>query len=425
MMPAMQQAATIDSASAPASSYRWVVIITWMSAHMWGIILIESLGIFLPSMREDMGLSPIQEGWLGSAPKFGIFLMAIPSGWLLSRFRPKPLTTITLLAGTLMVLFQASAPFIGLLLLGRFIYGLTVVGREPARALLIKQWMKPKEIVLANASIQILFGLGAGLFILIPIILELLDNSWRATFYLFAIVCFALTLVWQVIGRERVTQEYLDELDSQEGSSPIGSILKYKELWLVGFGVVGIELSFSAFSTFWPSYMLDTYDISLTSSATLFAISSAVSAPCALGLGVLVGRVGKRKLILWVSGLAISGTSLGMLYTGNYSLLILIAIGQGLSFTFFPIILSIPFELAGIRPRETAVALSFLRTTMTAGGVIGPILAGSIQNATDDRRLALTVTSLTALSLTACALMLPRRWNQVALGQRIAEKAAG
>ncbi len=419
----MRQTATMDSAT-PASAYRWVVIITWMGAHMWGIILIETLGIFLPSMREDMGLSPIQEGWLGSAPKVGILLIAIPSGWLFSRFRPKPLTTVTLLAGTLIMLFQAAAPFFGLLLLARLIYGLTVVSREPARALLIKQWMKPKEIMLANASLHILFGIGAGLFILMPLILGLLDDSWRATFYLLAVICFVLTLLWVAIGRERVTEEYTSELDSQQGSSPISSILKYKELWLVGLGVVGIEMRFSAFSTFWPSYMLDTYDISLTASAALFALSTAASAPCAVALGFLVARIGQRKLILAVSGLAVAGTALGLVYTGNFSLLILMSIGQGLSFAFFPIVLSVPFELSGIKPRETAVALAFLRTTMTAGGVIGPVLSGSIQSATDDLRLALTVTCLSALSLTVCALMLPGRWNRVGLGHRAIGKPA-
>ncbi|MFQ5872963.1 MAG: MFS transporter [Dehalococcoidia bacterium] len=419
----MRDAAVKEPSPDEASSYRWVVVITWMATHMWGFISIESLGIFLPSMRAELGLSPIQEGWLGASTRIGMLFLAIPSGWLLSRFRPKPLTSVTLVAGALFVLFQAWAPIFALLLLGRFLYGLTVVAREPARTLLIKQWMRPREIVLANATIELLFGIGAGLYIVIPIVLELLDNSWRNTFYLFGTVSLTLTILWHLLGKERITPAYVSEMRSQE-RSPIGSILRYKDLWLVGIGVVGVEIGFSALGTFWPSYLLDTYGISLTSAAVLFSISGLVAAPGALGMSYLVTRTGKRKLILWVSGILIAFSSAGLLYTGSYPLLILIAVANGFSFTFFPIVMSVPFELSGIKPREVAVAIGFLRSAMMTGAVIGPVLAGFLQDASGDLRLALTVTCLSALTLTVSALLLPGRWNRLAAEQRVLERSS-
>ena len=378
---------------------------------MWSIIMTESLGILLPSMRAELGFSPVAGGWLGAAPQFGNFLLAIPSAWILSRFSPKTLTSVSLLIGSGFILFQGWAPAFAFLLLGRFLYGITAVAREPARSLLIKQWMRPNEIVVANATIQVLFGIGAGLFILIPIVLALLDNSWRNTLYLLGGLSLIITLVWLILGRERITPEYVAAMRSQ-GSSPLNSIFKYKVLWLVGPGVLGIGVSFSAFYTFWPSFMLDINGVSLTKSATIYAISGVVGGLGGLGLSILVSKKGRKRLVLWLSGVLMAFSFAGMLYTDSYAYLVLIAAVNGISFTAIPIIMTIPFELSGIRPREVAVATGFIRTNLVAGTIIGPILAGSLHEVYGDLQLALTVTSLCALTLTAVASLLPGGWDQ-------------
>ena len=402
-----------QSPSQEASAYRWVVIITWMMSNTWGFMMIESLGIFLPSMRAELGLSPFQEGWLGAAPQIGNLFLAIPFSIFLSRFSPKGLTSATLVAATVLILFQGWAPVFAALLLGRLLYGLTIVAREPARALLIRQWMQPKEIVLANTTVELLWGVAGALFILFPVVLKLLDNSWRDTFYLFGGVTLVITLIWQVLGRERVTSEYTTQMHSQ-GRSPVGSILKYKELWILALGVIGLEVSFSAMSTFWPSYMLDTYGFSLTKATTIRAIGGFVAAPTSLVIGVLVSRRGKKRLALFCAGIIMALSYVGMLYTGSFFYLALISAVNGISVAVFPIIITIPFELPGIRPREVAVAIAFVRTSLMGGAIIGPVLTGALQQSSGSLRLALTVSCITALAVTAAAILLPRRVDRLA-----------
>ena len=355
---------TVPTTSEP-SSYRWVVIFTWMVAHIWGVISVESLGFLLPSMRDELGLTPIQEGLLGAAPLIGVMFLAIPSSVYLSRFSPKRLSTITLLVGTGLLVMQGWAPVFGMLLLARFLFGISTVFREPARSLLIRQWINLKEIVIANASMNMLWGISSIAFILIPFILELLDNSWRNTIYLFAAVSLGLTLAWQVLGRERVTPEYASSLASTE-RSPISNVMRYKELWLIGVGVVGIDIGFGALAVFWPSYMLDTHNISLQMTAVIWAISGLVSAASALGLSLLARRTGKRRVYLTVSGVLLTITTIGMLYTGSITYLVLLGIAQGFAFSIFPILMTIPFELPNIKPREIAVANGFIETFFVA-----------------------------------------------------------
>ncbi|MFQ5934177.1 MAG: MFS transporter, partial [Dehalococcoidia bacterium] len=331
-------------------------------------------------------------------------------------FSPKRLTSATLVVAAILMLFQGWAPVFAALLLGRLLYGLTIVAREPARALLIKQWMRPKEIVIANATIELLWGVGGGLFILFPLILKLLDDSWRNTFYLFGGISLAIALVWQVIGKERVTSEYVTEIRSQV-KNPIGTILRYKELWVLAGGVIGLEIAFSAMSTFWPSYMLDTYGFSLTKATTIRAIGGFVAAPGALAIGILVSRAGRKKLLLFSGGILMALSYVGMLYTGSFFYLALISIANGISITIFPIIMTIPFELPGIRPREVAVASAFVRTAMMGGAIIGPVLTGAIHQASGDLRLALTISCLAALSITTAAILLPRNVDRLASEQ--------
>lgn len=399
------------------SSYRWVVMSTWMIAHVWAFILVESLGFLLPSMREELGLSPVQEGWLGASARISTVFLAIPSSWLFSRFRPKTLTTVTLIAGSIFTLLQGWAPVYAILFIGRFLTGISGVVREPARTLLTKQWMQAKEVVLVNAIMGFLFGVAGVAFILTPVLLKLFDDSWRNTLYLFGGISLVLTVAWLVLGKERTTPEYAAELRSQE-RIPIGRILKYKELWLVGMGMFGIGVNFSAAGTFWPSFMLDTYDVSLTASASLVSIMAATAAVAGLGVGFMVSRTGKRKLVLWLTGIIMSLASVGMLWTGSYSELVLLSLGRGLAWGFFPVMMTMPFELPEIKTREIAVAAAFLQTATILGAVVGPVLAGSLQQATGDLRMALLVTSVWPAALTVGALLLPRKWNELTVEQR-------
>ncbi len=399
-----------EKVGAKAPRYRWTVLIIWMTGHVWGYVFLGSLGFLLPSMREELGLSPIQEGLLGSAPPVANMFLAIPFGWFLSRLRPKLLTSISFFAAAGLVFFQGWAPVFIILLLGRFLYGVISIAREPARVLLIRQWILPNEIVIANALANFLWGIVGVGFVLTPVILRLLDNSWRNTLYVFGVVSLVLAVVWQIFGKERITPEYEAQLRSQD-TSPIGSIFRHRELWLLGLGMMGIGINFSAFSTFWPSFRLDEYGMSLTASAIVMGVGGLFSSVTGIVVGILVARKGRKRQVLLMSGVVIALTSVALLWTGSYSLLLLIFVVQSVGWTFFPVTMTSPYEFSGIKPREVVVMVSLLYTMLWVGAFTGPILAGVVQEVSGDLRMALTVTSLAALTMTIGGAMLPRAWD--------------
>ena len=61
------------------------------------------------------------------------------------------------------------------------------------------------------------------------------------------------------------------------------------------------------------------------------------------------------------------------------------------------------YQLPGIKPREVAVGVSFMQTSIWVGAVIGPLLVGFVQEATGDLRMPLTVAALSPLILVLAA----------------------
>jgi fucose permease len=89
----------------------------------------------------------------------------------------------------------------------------------------------------------------------------------------------------------------------------------------------------------------------------------------------------------------------------------LLFVVQSAGWTFFPSATTIPYELPGIKPRETVVAISTLFMSLWGGSFVGPIMSGLIKDFTGDIRLALVVTSLAPLLMTFGALFLSKKWD--------------
>ena len=401
---------TTQSLDIEAPSYRWVVMLTWTGVHVWGYVLLETIGLFLPSMREDLGLTSVQEGWLSASAMIGNLILALPAGWLMSRFSPKALSTITFYVAAGLAVLQGWSPVYVVLLVGRFMFGAVMMIREPAGTLLTRQWALKREIVIVNSLRSSLWGFVAVGFLAVPHLLSLLDDDWRATFYAFGASALVLAVVWQVVGRERRTAEYTSELNSQTGT-PITSLFRYPELWLVGIGMVGISITWTALTTFWPSFVLDEFDVSLKSSGAVLAVVGVVSGAGGILVGLAVSRFGRKKTVLWLSGILACGSTILLLHVDSFWYIMAIGVLNGAAWTLFPVVITIPFELQGIKPREIAVTTGFLTMAMWVGGALGPVIVGYINESTGDMRLALTVTSFCSLIMTAASLPLPRRYD--------------
>ena len=389
-------------------SYRWAVMGVWLACSSSGWMAVVNLGILLPSITEDLSLSPSQQGMLGSVAAWGNLALAVPLSWWISRYSPKMVTTASQLLATVCAFGQGLAPSFPLLLVARLGLGISLISREPARALLTQQWFPQREIplvsVLANMAYN--FVVGGGLAIT-PLILTSLDDDWRRTFYVFGGLFTVLLVLWVALGRERITTEYR----RREVPRDVGLLrgaLSYRDLWLAGFGFVGATMTYSTFVNFYPTMMLERYNLSLQWSGTLMALYLIVGAVSGFGVVHLATKMNQGKAVLQVLGLLMAGTFFGMTLTGNIPLLLVLSLLNGLTWGFWPILFTVPFQLPGIRNREVAVAFAFVMMSTASGTALGPLAAGFLEEEIRDLRLTLWIITFGCLSLTISgALMRP------------------
>ncbi len=394
--------------------HRWVVMGIWIFASVSGFMVMSTIGILLPAISAELRLSPGQQGILGSAAYWGNVTLAIPLSWLASRYSPKLLTTITLGLGTAFLFLQGWSSVFIVLLVGRLAFGITVSARQPARAMLTQQWFASREIIMVNSISNVLFGLmvGGGQ-VATPLILASFGDSWRATLYVFGALFVALTILWMVLGRERRTETFQRQEATQDSNVLLGA-LRYRDLWVGGLGFLGVTTAWNAFLIFFPTLMLDNYNISLGWSGIILAIGILVGGVTGLGFGYFSMNNGREKLILQILGLVMAGTYMGMTLTHSISALLALSFINGIAWGFWPILFTVPFHLPGIRPREVAVAVSFTMMMSSGGTALGPLVAGFLQEALQDLRMSLFLISFLSLSLSVVGVLLPFRSDRLA-----------
>lgn len=385
--------------------YPWVVIGNFTLSFSVIIVAISSLGLMLPQISEELDLSPSQQGWLGSSVLFANVLFAIPLNLWLSKYRPWITATASFLGASLFLTFNAWAPTFLTLLIARVGLGVLQQSTQAPRTLVIIHWVPRNRIGLANGFsigiVDILMGLG---FISIPLMMEWV-GGWRNTLYTWAGICLATSILWMLVGRDRPSAAPREQARSQTERPPIG-ILKSREVWLVGLAVFGVLMGRMAFSNFWPTYVQDEYGLKITTAGFMFGAVSLTMAVFEVGLIAIPYFKRHRSAVLVSCSAGMCLSHLGLLSTGSVPLLFLLSMANGAAFGFFPILLTLLFELPEIKPREVAVATSFMSSTMWLGGAIGPILVGFVQEISDDLGLGLLIASFAPITLAIAGLRL-------------------
>ncbi len=380
-------------------SYRWVVICLYLFSSVSAQMVINTIGILLPAITAGLALSPGQQGILGSSPFWSTIVLAVPIGWAGSRVSPKWLTATTLVVCALCLFLQSWAPVFAVLLLGRLLFGIGTIAQQPARVLLTRQWFPPREIVLVNGLSNVFFGLvvGGGLA-LSPVVLILLGDDWRGTLRVFGFYYVALTAIWLLFGRDRPSEEF-SRGDSQPILPLLRSALNHRDLWLCGAGFSGATMAFSAFLSFYPTLMLEEYDVSLRVSGLALALDVVLGGIGGLAIGYYAATWRKEGRFLQALGIVMIGSFLGMILTGSVPMIYAMAMINGVAWTFFPILITVPFHLRGIQPRQLAVAFSFTMMMISIGQAMGPLFIGFLEEATGNLKLAMFIASFTPLTL--------------------------
>lgn len=374
----------------------WIVISLWLIATMFGFIMVFTLGLLLPSIAEELNLSPGMQGVLGSSAFLGQAILAIPMAWWTSRFNPVAVITSTIVLGALLLVLQGWSPSFAILLVGRFAFGIALVTMEPPGAKLIYQWFPMNKILFVNAIQNALFGFLMAIGVLVtPILLDALDE-WRVLLYLSGAVYGFIAIVWMLLGRQNNQSD--KETKAEEAAqdfnpaTPLAKVLLHRDLVLTCVGFSSAAVVFSSFNTFFPTLAGDK-GISLAWSGIILAINFITGGILGLIMSRYFGKISYANLVMifLIVVMVVSYTLITL--TDSRALLIVLVVFTGISGAYFPILYTEAFKLKGVTVNRIPVAVAAVMASFGLGLFIGPIITGFLEETLGDLGLAMIISA--------------------------------
>lgn len=231
---------------------RWTIILPAVFI-MYTISFFDrvNIGMALPHITAEMGLSSVEAGWLGGAFAWGYVATQFTAGWLALRFGSRRIIGVSLF------LFGACAMLTGLtrnfgeLVAIRFFLGLAEGPIQAATAMFLAQWfMKPER---GRAFGIWNLSLGAGAFLAGPISGWILaHHNWRMMMFIEGAPAWLFCIIWFYLvpktiqaaswlsteERDHIQKDLAAEQSNyiKEKSDPWWTILKIPALWLMLIG---------------------------------------------------------------------------------------------------------------------------------------------------------------------------------------------
>ena len=381
----------------------WAVILLFRAQESSVILVSYTFGLFLPFIREDLGITPIQAGLLQAVWWITAAGLSLPFGAWFSRFRPVGLTLVALALSAPFLFLQALAPGFWVLLLGRFSFIFFHTVNTPARALLLRQWCAPNQYALVQS-----FGLSQHSVILAlavslsPLLIEGL-GSWRIAYGVLGVLFSAQILAWVLVAREEKAPPPPPASEVNDGQqSPWRALRRFPQGWLIAVVMLFLSATWTGMVTFLPTLWVEERNVALTLGGPLLGFLYYGLIPAGFIGGWLLTKMHSRKALLVVP--ALLNAVFGVLITLSEAppLLMAFITGLGLVWVATPAIQVLPFEFPGVLPREVAVLTGLTLTFMGVGFAMGPMLVGVVAQLTGSIQTGLFALSLlTALGVFA------------------------
>ena len=174
---------------------------------LWGMDIINmlvffSLGLLVPVWTEDLGVTPIEAGLLGSVGFLGFGLMALPAAIWITKYNPRLVALLSSIGMTIAVLLHVIATNVEMLMLARFGFVVMTVIRIQVQVIFIQQWFKPSLYPLVNSMDFSFRSLGQVIALAATSLLITVLGGWRALFIAIGVAAASLTMFWGFYGRE-------------------------------------------------------------------------------------------------------------------------------------------------------------------------------------------------------------------------------
>ena len=342
-----------------------------------------------PAIREELGLSLIQMGWVFSAFTFAYAAFEIPSGWLGDVIGPrKVLARIVLWWSAFTALTGAAWNFTSLVV-ARFMFGVGEAGAFPNISRSFASWFPTAER--GSAHGVVFMGTRLGGAIAPPLVVLLMSSiGWRTTFVVFG----AIGAIWCVFwlrwfkddpARHPSVNAAELELIQRGLGSPVGDRFDWRQMLSVNLMVICLMYFCMAYTlyfnlTWLPTYLREVRGFTLQESGYIAGLVLLTGGFATWWGGrltdYLVRRYGlKIGRSLGVVTLPVSGALLvaAALVDNRVAAVILLALTLGVADLCVSSCWSICHDVGGQR---AGVVTGAMNTVGNIGGAISPLVVG-------------------------------------------------
>lgn len=372
----------LKSGRAPTSQTRVVALIT--VAMFINYIDRGNLATAGPLLRDELGLSATQFGFLASAFFYSYVLAMAPVGWLAERYGAHRVLAAGVVIWSVATLLTGFANGFWTLLVFRLLLGLGESASFPCSSKILAQVVPVTRLGVANGIMSSGYLLGPSVGIFVGGFL-MTEFGWRAIFFVFGILSLAWLIPWRTVVI--VPQVAADgEADAPEPT--FRQILRQRALWGAALGLFTANYGFYFILSWLPIYLVDERGFSIEGMIWLGTGAYFVNAVCALAMGWVTDRwirSGRNPDVVYKGALAalhVGGIlcMVAMAYAGEIGLAAALLLFQVLLGAASPGYYAIAQIIAG--PKATGRWVGVQNAIGNISGFVAPALTGVLVDLT-------------------------------------------
>ena len=333
---------SLAAAGARPTRSRYLIMVMLFITVVINYLDRSNLSIALPALREEFGLTTVQEGLILSAFGWTYAIMQVPGGWLVDRVAPRVLYAAALILWSVATLLMGFGSSFAVLIVLRLCVGALEAPAYPINNRVVTAWFPERERATAIAFYT--SGQFVGLAFLTPVLSWLQHRyGWHMVFVLTGAAGIVWGLVWWLVYREPTQFAHANkaeiELIRRGGGvvdltsaqtrtakrpfswSDFGLVLSQRKLWGVFLGQFCLTSTLWFFLTWFPTYLVKYRGMDYIKSGFLASLPFLAAFVGVLCSGVLSDWLVRRGASLGVArktpiitGLLISTSMIGANY---------------------------------------------------------------------------------------------------------------
>lgn len=273
-------------------------LVVWLCG-LSGLLYIDRIcmSVVADPLSQELGLNNRELSYVLTAFTLAYGLSAVPAGWFVDRFGPRFVLAFIVAMWSLFTGLTGVASSLGMLIVVRFLFGMSEAGAYPGAARVIKTWFPLRERGRVQ-GIMLSFGQIGGIIAPVATAYLITVAGWRSVFFIYGAAGLLWAAGWWLWFRNDpgehagVDAEELKDIRAGEppppsspGPVPWGKVFTNRGILMLGATMVLASFFTYFFYSWFPKYLKD-------------------------------ARAVTNETAGWLASLAIGGSLVGMLIGG-------------------------------------------------------------------------------------------------------------